>query len=140
MQVFGIGTPTAPPPPERRIPVIQERLSFWVLTLSTLGGFIVLMNPKLTIPLASGTFTMGGVDFSPDLRGGVVMSMMVAGFVSVIKFWFDTSKSSEAKSNSLARIAEASTVAPTTTTTTTGASSAGALDVKPEVTVTETKP
>ena len=138
MQVFGIGKPSDPPPPERRIPVIQEHLSFWVLILSALGGFIVLMDPKLTIPIASGTLTMGGVDFSPDLRGGVVMSMMVAGFVSVIKFWFDTSKSSEAKSNSLARIAEASTVAPTTTTTTTGASSAEV--VQPAVTVTETKP
>ena len=102
--------------------------------LSALGGFIVLMDPKLAIQIGSGTLTMGGVDFSPDLRGGVVMSMMVAGFVSVIKFWFDTSKSSEAKSNSLARIAESNTVAPTTT----GASSAEV--VQPAVTVTETKP
>ena len=124
MQVFGIGTPTTPPPPERRIPVIQERLSFVVLMLSALGGFIVLMNPKIVIPFGSGTLTMGGVDFSPDLRGGVVMSMMVAGFVSVIKFWFDTSKSSEAKSNSLARIAESST----------------ALPIQPGANVTETKP
>ena len=28
MKIFGIGSPTTPPPPERRIPVIQERLSF----------------------------------------------------------------------------------------------------------------
>ena len=138
MQIFGIGSPTTPPPPERRVPVVQERLSFVVLMLSALGGFIVLMDPKLSIQIGSGTLTMGGVDFSPDLRGGVVMSMMVAGFVSVIKFWFDTSKSSEAKSNSLARIAESNTVAPTTTTTTPGASSAEV--VQPAVTVTETKP
>ena len=124
MKIFGIGSPTTPPHPERRIPVIQERLSFVVLMLSALGGFIVLMDPKIVIPFGSGTLTMGGVDFSPDLRGGVVMSMMVAGFVSVIKFWFDTSKSSEAKSNSLARIAESST----------------ALPIQPGANVTETKP
>ena len=123
MKIFGIGSPTTPPPPERRIPVIQERLSFVVLMLSALGGFIVLMDPKIVIPFGSGTLTMGGVDFSPDLRGGVVMSMMVAGFVSVIKFWFDTSKSSEAKSSTLARIAEAATV-----------------PVQSAVPVTETKP
>lgn len=84
-----------------------ERFSLLILFGSFLGGFLVLIDPRLTIPISAATLQIGGNGFSADLRGAVVQSMLIAGLSAAVGYWLGQSKTRQDTSASVQRIAEA---------------------------------
>ena len=90
-------------PPNR----FTERLSLLMVTVASLGAFLVLIDPKLTLQIAGQTVVLGGGGFSADLKGAVVSLILIGGWSAVKEYWLGSSEGSSQKGEAIARIAEA---------------------------------
>lgn len=84
-----------------------ERLSLLMVTVASLGAFLVLIDPKLTLQIAGQTVVLGGGGFSADLKGAVVSLILIGGWSAVKEYWLGSSEGSSQKGEAIARIAEA---------------------------------
>lgn len=71
-----------------------------------LGGFIVLLDLKLTLNIYGHIIQIGGEGYSPELKGVVVQSMLITGFSAVVAFWLGTTKQGQDQAKSVNKIAE----------------------------------
>jgi hypothetical protein len=130
---------------ERRSGDFVERISVMLIVGAFLGGFLVLLDIRLLLPVGEGYMVQIGKDgFSPELKGVVVQSMLITGFAAVVAFWLGTTKQGQEQAQSVSRIAEA---APTVAAAVVAAADKAPLkteDVKMEVagdvTVNQEKP
>lgn len=84
-----------------------ERLSLFMVVIAAFGAFLVLLDPKLTLTLASGnTWSIGGEGFSADLKGAVVTVILIGGWTAVKEYWLGSSASSAKTHATMERIAE----------------------------------
>ena len=90
-------------PPNR----FTERLSLLMVTVASLGAFLVLIDPKLTLQLAGQAIVLGGGGFSADLKGAVVSLILIGGWTAVKEYWLGSSEGSSQKGEAIARMAEA---------------------------------
>ena len=104
MQVFGIGTPDQP---DRRDPKFIEKLSMYMVVVATAGAFLILLDPKVTLTIYGQVINLGGDPYSQELKGAVIMGMLLGGWSGVQKFWLDSSASQKEQSQAMSRIAEA---------------------------------
>lgn len=85
-----------------------ERLSVFMAGIAALGAFVVLLEPKIIYVFEGGSsITIGGVDFSDQLKGLVIGLILVSGFTSVKEFWLGQSVTGQNIAESQSRIAEA---------------------------------
>lgn len=93
--------------PDRRINgKFTERLSLIVTTTAALGGFLVLLDPKIALNVLGQTFEFGGEGFSSELKGAVVTIMLLGGWTAVTGYWLGQSDSGQKQGATVARIAE----------------------------------
>lgn len=92
---------------KRRSGDFVERISMLLVLGAYLGGFIVLLDLKLTLMIGGQTIAIGGDGFSPELKGVVVQSMLITGFAAVVAFWLGTTKQGQDQAMSVNKIAEA---------------------------------
>lgn len=93
---------------ERRAGDFVERISILLIMGAFIGGFLVLLDIRLLIPIGDGYMVQVGKDgFSPELKGVVVQSMLITGFAAVVAFWLGTTKQGQEQAQSVSRIAEA---------------------------------
>lgn len=95
-------------PPDRRAQFL-EKLSILLIVFSSLGAFLVLLDPIFTYAFSGGsTIKFGGEGFSDQLKGAVVMLMIVGGFTGIVAFWFPGSATGQKQAEAVSRIAEQS--------------------------------
>lgn len=92
---------------DRRSGDFLERISMVMLLVSSIGALIVLVDPRATVTIGDVAWTFGGNGFSDQLKGAVVMLILVGGFTAVVNFWLGASKTGQDTTASVARIAEA---------------------------------
>ena len=93
---------------ERRRTRFTENLSIFMAGIAALGAFVVLLEPKFVYVFSGGSsITMGGVDFSDQLKGLVIGLILVSGFTSVREYWLGQSATGQNIAESQSRIAEA---------------------------------
>lgn len=79
-----------------------------LIAFSSIGALLVLIDPVISWTFGEGhIIRIGGTGFSDQLKGGVVMLMIVGGFTGLIGFWYGASASSNRQIESMSRIAEA---------------------------------
>ncbi len=88
-----------------------EKLSTFMAVASALGGAWVLLDPKITLTLGEQVVQIGGEGFSADLKGAVVSLILIGGWTAIKEYWLGASASGQKQSESMSRIAEASTPA-----------------------------
>lgn len=94
--------------PERRRASFLEKLSLMLIVFSSIGAFLVLLDPVITWTFGNGnTIQIGGKGFADQLKGGVVMLMIVGGFTGLVAFWFPGSAAGTRQADAVSRIAEA---------------------------------
>lgn len=103
---------------QRKASPFVEKISLWLIVIAAFGGFIVLLDPSLSGRVLGFDWKIGVGEFSPELKGAVVNTMLLGGFSGVIAFWLGATKSQERTTDSLSRIAEQ---APTLAAATPGA-------------------
>lgn len=88
-----------------------ERLSLFMVVIAALGGFLVLLDPRVTFPYGvNGVQLMiGGDGFSADLKGAVVSLILIGGWSAVKEYWLGSSASSDKKSETIAAVAVTAT-------------------------------
>jgi len=92
---------------ERRAATFQETLSGRMLTIAGLGALLVLVDPKLNIPLTEGVIlNIGGTGFSNDLKGMVIGAILVGGFNSIREYWLGATAGGQKASSVVERMAE----------------------------------
>lgn len=122
-------------PRERRRGDFVERFSLLILLGSFLGGFLVLIDPRLDLTIGDQLIHIGGDGFSAELRGAVVQSMLIAGLSAAVGYWLGQSATGQAAASSVTRIAEAApTVAAAAVSASAGATT-GATITTPSVDV-----
>ena len=78
--------------PERRSGAFIERLSCLLVVFSALGAALVLIDPMFAIEFGGGTMIkIGGNGFSDQLKGAVVMLVLIAGFTATVNYWLGAS-------------------------------------------------
>lgn len=87
---------------ERRQNDFIEKLSYMLIIGAYIGGFIVLLDIKLTT-----SWIVLGSGFSPEVKGVVLQSMLITGFAAVVAFWLGTTKQGQDQAQSVNKIAEA---------------------------------
>lgn len=90
------------PAENRRSGDFIERLSYLLVIGAYIGGFIVLLDIKLTL-----SWIALGSGFSPEVKGVVLQSMLITGFAAVVAFWLGTTKQGQDQAQSVNKIAEA---------------------------------
>lgn len=93
---------------ERRATKFTEKLSTFMVITAALGGFLVLLDPRISGEIAGVPFAIGGEGFSPELKGAVVTIMLIGGWTAVKEFWLGASAAGQNQAESMSRIAEAS--------------------------------
>lgn len=83
-----------------------QTLSLILIGFSFLGGFIVLLDIRLTLTFWGQVIYLGKEGFSPEAKGMVLQSMLFSGFGAVISFWYGISKQGQEQAQSATRIAE----------------------------------
>lgn len=91
---------------ERRSGPFVEKVSIWLILIAALGGFIVLLDPAVSGKVFGFEWKIGVGDFSAELKGAVVNTMLLGGFSGVVAYWLGATKSQERSTDSLSRIAE----------------------------------
>lgn len=94
---------------ERRAGKFTEILSIFMVKVSAAGAFIVLIDLKLTLTFGNQIIQVGGTGFSDQLKGAVIALILVSGYSAVKEYWLGASDSGKTQSESMSRIAEAST-------------------------------
>lgn len=97
--------------------VFTQRLSLRMLWVATIGGFYVLVDPYIAYTFANGIVIAVGKEggaFADQMKGAVVMLMLVGGFTAVKEFWLGGSAGEKAQGATLSRIAEQAPSSPTT--------------------------
>ena len=85
-----------------------ERLSFWLVLFSAAGAFLVLLDPIVTFAWENGTsIKIGGQGFADQMKGAVVMLVLIAGFTAVVQYWLGASSSGDKAQDSVNQIAAA---------------------------------
>lgn len=98
---------------ERRSKKFVETLSCLLVIFSSMGALLVLVDPVIAFTTAGGTMVkLGGDGFAEQMKGAVVMLVLVGGFTAVINFWIGSSDQGAKAQESVNVIAKAS--APTT--------------------------
>lgn len=92
---------------QRKASPFVEKISAWLVIIAAFGGFIVLLDPSIQGKVLGFDWKIGVGEFSPELKGAVVNTMLLGGFSGVIAFWLGATKSQERTTDSLSRIAEA---------------------------------
>lgn len=86
-----------------------EKLSIMLIVFSSLGALLVLLDPIVTWDFGNGnSVKFGGEGFADQLKGGVVMLMIVGGFTGLVSFWFPGSATGQRQAETVSRIAEQS--------------------------------
>ncbi len=84
-----------------------QRLSYVLVGIAALGGFMILIDPQVTLTLGNGaTLKFGSDGFSQELKGAVVTTMLLGALTAVVSFWFGASKQGQDNAQSVQRIAE----------------------------------
>ena len=96
---------------ERRSRAFVERLSILLVLGAFAGGFIVLLDIRLTLAWGDQVVQLGKEGFSLDAKGMVLQSMLISGFAAVVAFWLGATKQGQEQALSVSRMAES--VAPT---------------------------
>ncbi len=115
---------------ERRRSMFVEQVSKYLIAVSALGGFVVLLDPSLSGKVLGFDWSIGEGQFSEGLKGAVVNTMMLGGWTAVITYWLRP-KEDEKKTEALTRIAEA---APATAAAAVVAAATGTGTGGPQVT------
>lgn len=85
-----------------------ERLSTILVVVSAIGAGLVLVDPIFVIQFEGGTaMHVGGSGFSDQLKGAVVMLILVSGFAAVISYWLGASNTGDKAQDSVNVIATA---------------------------------
>jgi hypothetical protein len=93
----------------------QEKLSSRMLMIAGVGAILVLLDPKMIIPLGADiSLRIGGEGFSNDLKGMVIGAILVGGFNSIREFWLGTSVGGQKAADLVGRVAEAAAPAAVT--------------------------
>lgn len=84
-----------------------ERLSLLMVIVASIGAFLVLLDPKISLSFQGQTIAFGAGGFSADLKGAVISLILIGGFSAVKEYWLGSSFGSSEKGEAIARIAEA---------------------------------
>lgn len=85
-----------------------ERLSCVLVVFSAFGALYVLIDPVLSFKLANGnTFSLGGNGFADQMKGAVLMLILIAGFTAVVNYWLGASNTGDKAQESVNAIATA---------------------------------
>ena len=69
-------------------------LSVLLIMVTSFGSAWVLVDPQITYsPTPQFTITLGRTPFSSDLKGAIIMGIIVGGFVAVTGYWLGASNS-----------------------------------------------
>lgn len=102
----------APAVDRRKSMRFTEKLSVFMAIASALGGAYVLIDPVMTITVSGQIVKIGGEGFSADLKGAVVSLILIGGWTAIKEYWFGASATGNRQSESMSRIAEASSPNP----------------------------
>jgi hypothetical protein len=92
---------------ERRSSRYTEKISTFMVIVASLGAYIVLVDPKITITFLGQSLVINGGDFSADLKGAVISAILIGGWTAVKEFWLGASAGQMKQSETIARIATA---------------------------------
>lgn len=85
-----------------------ERLSLFMVIIAALGGFLVLVDPRIQFPVLNGySVSIGGEGFSADLKGAVVSLILIGGWTAVKEYWLGSSSGSDKKSDTIQQMSAA---------------------------------
>ncbi len=85
-----------------------ERLSCLLVVFSAAGAALVLLDPVLSFALPSGTaIKLGGNGFSDQMKGAVIMLVLIAGFSAVVSYWLGASNQGDKAQENVNAIAAA---------------------------------
>ena len=85
-----------------------ERLSCLLIVFSAFGALFVLVDPVLTLQLGNGhSIKIGGEGFDDQMKGAVLMLILVAGFTAVVQYWLGASNTGDKAQENVNAIAAA---------------------------------
>lgn len=93
---------------EKRRPVFIERLSYMLVSFSALGATLVLLDPVVSFQVGAVEVKLGGEGFAEQMKGGVIMLVLIGGFTTVLTYWLGSSKSGDVAQQSVITTAQAS--------------------------------
>lgn len=82
-----------------------ERLSLVLVVGALFGGWLVLADIRVTFNIAGTVVEVGKDGFSPEIKGAVVQSMLIAGFGAVVSFWLGATKQGQEQATTVNQIA-----------------------------------
>lgn len=84
-----------------------EKISLILIIISSIGAILILVDPIIAWQTPGGmAIKFGGGGFSDQLKGAVVMLMLIGGFTAVVNFWLGASDQGKKQIESISRIAE----------------------------------
>lgn len=105
--------------------MFTERLSLFMVIIAALGGFLVLLDPRVQFPVYQGySLSIGGEGFSADLKGAVVSLILIGGWTAVKEYWLGSSSGSDKKTDTIQQMSAA-----VASVTGTGSGNSGGLKV-----------
>ncbi len=85
-----------------------ERLSCLLVVFAACGALYVLIDPVLVLQLGNGnTLKVGGNGFADQMKGAVLMLILVAGFTAVVQYWLGASNTGDKAQENVNAIAAA---------------------------------
>ncbi len=67
--------------------VFTQWLSGFLVTASVMGALLVLIDPKGAVTIAGQSIQFGGAGFAEQMKGAVIMLILIGGFTAVVNFW-----------------------------------------------------
>ena len=86
-----------------------EYLSAFLVTFSAFGALLILVDPVITFTTDAGTvIKLGGDGFAEQMKGAVIMLILISGFTAVVSYWIGMTNQGAKAQDSVNLIAQAS--------------------------------